>query len=70
MKTNPLGLDKDILNIIGVYVKQDNDDRMEKEKSLNILIIWWETLKKRKCVIKKSRQMQRLLIFEFFSWRW
>ena len=32
MNTNLLGLDDDILNIIGDYVKKDNAYRIEKEK--------------------------------------
>ena len=32
MNTNLLDLDNDILNIIGDYVKKDNDYRIEKEK--------------------------------------
>ena len=32
MNTNLLDLDNDILNIIGGYVKRDNDSRMDKEE--------------------------------------
>ncbi len=66
MKTNLLDLDNDILNIIVDYVKQDNDDRMEKEKVFKHVNNLMRDSKKRNCAIKKSRQMQRLLIFEFF----
>ncbi len=39
MNTNVLDLDNDILNVIGYYVKKDNDYRIEKEKILQIQII-------------------------------
>ena len=35
MNTNLLDLNNDVLNIIGDYVKKDNDSRMEEEKKQN-----------------------------------
>jgi hypothetical protein len=51
---NLLDLDNDILNIIGAYVKKDNNRRIRKEDDFNETDFIMDRLKERIILLKKK----------------
>ena len=62
MNTNLLDLDNDILNIIGDYVKKDNEYRIEKFKQVDVLY----DILKRIGQVKRQKPIMRKLIANYF----
>ena len=64
-KINLLDLDNDVLNIIGDYVKADNNERMEKEEKQNQKMKLFQFVdEEMKKVKKDARKKKETLIKE------
>ena len=67
MNTNLLDLNNDILNIIGDYVKKDNIEREEKERSFKFVDNELKCIRKDKSMKYPSRPNLRKFIYYTFS---